>query len=523
MTTVPGFVPVVIVGGGPTGITAATILAQRGVECLVLDRWPGVYPQPRAVHLDDECFRLIASLGIGDEFAAISRPALGLQFRDPDLGVMAQITRPCTNSTNGYPQANMFDQPELEQLLRRNLQSHPTATLRTDSEVTAVAQTGSGPVRVSFTDRNSGVEHQVEARYVLGCDGAGSLVRAAVGATMEELNFQQRWLVVDVATEAELGQWEGVQQVCDPHRAATYMRIGADRYRWEFRLLPGERAEDFTTLPALLPLIGPWVSGVAPDTLSVRRVAEYTFRAQVADRWRRGGVFLLGDAAHLTPPFIGQGMCAGLRDAMNLGWKLAGVVNERLPEAVLDSYEIERKPHVRHLIRFAIGVGAAMTAGGRAGNLLRRLLVPRLHLVPGMKAKIEDSTTPALRGGALLVRTRRRRDLAGRLCPNSRLPDGRRLDEVAGRGFVIVTSKELTPAQCAEACRRGAAVVVTQPGTELAHWLRSGRAVAAVVRPDRTALATVRRVSEIIEFLPGFPSVDSSGNAERRATETVNR
>ena len=328
----PGFVPVVIVGAGPTGITAATKLAQYGVDCLVLDRWEDVYPQPRAVHLDDEIYRLLAGLGIADEFAAISRPARGLQLRDRNMRVMAQFHRECAESANGFPQANMFDQPELEALLRANLKHYPHAVLRGNAEVTEAVQIGADRAQVAFTDRVSGEEHRVETRYVLGCDGANSLVRAAIGACMEDLKFQQRWLVVDVATSAELNQWEVAHQVCDPHRAATYMRIGDTRYRWEFRLLPDETADDYSTMAALYPLIQPWVEGVAPEQLELVRVAEYTFRAQVANRWHRGNMFILGDAAHLTPPFIGQGMGAGLRDATNLAWKLAGVVNGWLPE-----------------------------------------------------------------------------------------------------------------------------------------------------------------------------------------------
>ncbi len=295
----------------------------------------------------------------------------------------------------------MFDQPELEALLRANLKRYPHAVLRGDAEVTDVVQIGADRAQVAFTDRVSGEEHRVETRYVLGCDGANSLVRAAIGACMEDLKFQQRWLVVDVATAAELNQWEVVHQVCDPHRAATYMRIGDTRYRWEFRLLPDETADDYSTMAALYPLIRPWVEGVAPEQLELVRVAEYTFRAQVANRWHRGNMFILGDAAHLTPPFIGQGMGAGLRDATNLAWKLAGVVNGWLPESVLDTYEQERIPHARYMIRFALAMGAAMTAGGEVGNFLRRVVVPRLHLIPGVREKIVDSTTPALHSSAV--------------------------------------------------------------------------------------------------------------------------
>src|SRR6476660_3288463 len=233
-------VPVVIVGAGPVGVTAATLLGQYGVECLVLDRWDGVYPQPRAVHLDDEVYRILGRVGIAEEFAAVSRPTLGLQLVDRDHRVLAVFDREGDRGRHGHPQANMFDQPELEHLLRVNLEDQTTVGLRNNVEVTDVAQDGHGRVRVDFTDRLTGAHESVLATYVLGCDGANSVVRTAIGATMQDLKFEQRWLVIDVASMVELDQWDGVHQVCDPNRAATYMRIGDTRYRWEFRLLPGE-------------------------------------------------------------------------------------------------------------------------------------------------------------------------------------------------------------------------------------------------------------------------------------------
>ena len=307
-------VPVVIVGAGPVGVTAATLLGQYGVDCLVLDRWDGVYPQPRAVHLDDEIYRVLVRLGIAEQFAAVSRPTRGLQLIDRNHRVFAAFDRAGDHGRHGHPRANMFDQPELEHLLRTNLKDQTTVSLRGNVEVTDVAQDGQGRVRVDFTDRLTGEHESVLATYVLGCDGANSVVRTAIGATMEDLKFEQRWLVIDVASTVDLDQWEGVHQVCDPERAATYMRIGDTRYRWEFRLLPGETAADFESIEALRPLIGPWVEGIPSEQLELVRVAEYIFRAQLADRWRDRNVFLLGDAAHLTPPFIGQGLCAGVRD-----------------------------------------------------------------------------------------------------------------------------------------------------------------------------------------------------------------
>ncbi|OBK33462.1 3-(3-hydroxyphenyl)propionate hydroxylase [Mycobacterium sp. 1245111.1] len=497
-------VPVVIVGAGPTGITAATLLAQYGIQSLVLERWDDVYPQPRAVHLDDEIRRILNRLGISDDFAAISRPALGLRLLDPEFGVLAQFDRNATESANGFPQANMFDQPDFEALLRRNLANFPNASIRGNCEVVDVSQTESGRVRVTYADRGTGKGHIVDAAYVLGCDGANSLVRSSIGSTMRDLRFEQRWLVVDVATDVELNQWDGVHQVCSPERAATYMRIGATRYRWEFRLLAGETADMFGSCAALRDLISPWLGHVAEHDLELVRVAEYTFRAQLANKWRDRRVFLLGDAAHLTPPFIGQGMGAGLRDAMNLAWKLAGVLNGALSDDVLDSYQQERKTHARMLIGLALVMGWAMTAGGRAGDAMRRMVVPRLHLIPGMRTRIANSRTPALRRSALVVTRHRRPRLAGSLCPNPVLPEGVRLDTALGIGFAVITTTQFTARQHELLRQRGAAALTVKHTSDLGRWLQRAGATAAIIRPDRTVMQAGRRLSSLCDAVPSF-------------------
>jgi len=498
-----GPVPVVIVGAGPVGVTAATLLGQYGVECLVLDRWDGVYPQPRAVHLDDEIYRVLDRIGIAEQFAAITRPAAGLRLVDRHHRVLAEFRRSGEVGRHGHPQANMFDQPELEHLLRINLKDQATVTLRGDVEVTGVTQDGAGRVRVDFTDKVTGGHESVLATYVLGCDGANSVVRSAIGVTMEDLGFEQRWLVVDVETAVDLGQWEGVHQVCDPARAATYMRVGRTRYRWEFRLLPGETASDFGSLASLRPLMQPWLGEIPDESLDLVRVAEYTFRAQLADRWRDRHVFVLGDAAHLTPPFIGQGLCAGIRDAMNLSWKLAGVLRGDLPESVLDTYEAERKPHARSLIRLAKLVGAAMTQGGRAGEVLRLVVAPRLHRLPGLRERLLDSETPRLAYGELVTRSgRSRRSLAGTLCPNVVLPDGRRYDDVTTGGFVLVSSAPLSAGQRRQLGQRDVVLVEAEPGSALRAWLASGRATAALVRPDHTVLCAGRDLEALCAAVP---------------------
>lgn len=511
-------VPVVVVGAGPTGVTAATLLAQYGVRCLVLDRWTGVYPQPRAVHMDDEIYRITARLGIAEAVSAITRPALGLRLLDSKMTVLAEFCRDTGLSRNGFPQANMFDQPELEALLRANLVHYPSVELRGNVEVGDIAEDGTGRVRVSYTDRTDGTETVVTADYVLGCDGANSITRSRIGSAMEDLGFEQRWLVVDVATAADLHQWDGVHQVCDPVRAGTYMRIGDNRYRWEFRLLPGETPADFDTIEALAPLIRPWVSDVPAGGLELVRVAEYTFRAQLADHWRRGPVFLLGDAAHLTPPFIGQGMGAGLRDAMNLSWKLAGVLAGTLPAHALDTYQQERKPHARHMIQLALAVGRAMTAGGTLGDIARRSLLPRLSRLPGLSGKVMDSRTPALHRSALAHTSRLPGRLAGTLCPNPFVDGADRLDAVLGTGFAIITTTTPGPVERTLIDQRAAVLHVATAESELGQWLRRGRATAAIVRPDRTVMRAGNDIVTLCRSLPR--SCAEVGSAATRSNST---
>lgn len=506
-----GAIPVVVIGAGPSGLAVATLLGLYGIECLVLDRWEGVYPLPRAVHLDDEVYRILNRLGVATQFAGLSRPARGLRLLTPGHQVIAEFQRSTDSGAHGYPQENMFDQPDLEQLMRDNLGMIPSVTLRGNVEVLSVAQ-GNAAVRVDFTDRVTGARESVRASHVLGCDGANSVVREAIGAEMGDLGFEQRWLVIDIDTAAPLNQWEGVHQLCDSHRAGTYMRVGEVRYRWEFRLLPDETAADFATMDALHPLIRPWTGDVPADDLHVLRVADYTFHAQIASKWRDRRVFLLGDAAHLSPPFIGQGMGAGLRDAMNLAWKLAGVLAGDLPASALASYQTERKQHARRTITRAKLLGLTMTAGGRFGTALRRFLGPGLHFVTGLAAR---SWTALPAGSRTRLSAVARTSAVGRLCPNaptSVSPDAKRFDDVAGDGFALL-ALIITPEERERILHRGAAPVVPDPGSELHQWLVRHRAAAAIVRPDRTVMFTSDSVSGSLTRLPSFLS--ATAHAER--------
>ncbi|MGW3207549.1 bifunctional 3-(3-hydroxy-phenyl)propionate/3-hydroxycinnamic acid hydroxylase MhpA [Streptomyces sp. NPDC001135] len=496
--------PVVIIGAGPVGVTAALLLARHGVRSLVLERHRDVYPLPRAVVVDDEVRRILQSVGIHEEFAALARPARGLRLLNAQHRVIAEFAR-SRHGKHGFPQTSMFDQPDLERLLRAALTRRPECELWGGVEVVSVSQTaeGTAPVRVTFRRDGSDEDEHVWADAVLGCDGAGSLTRDAVGAAWEDLHFEESWRVIDVRTSRPVRTWEGVDQICCPTQPATFMRLGKDRYRWEFRLADDEALDGPEGLERLRELVAPWVdvpSGVSRgDDFEVIRQAQYTFRARLADRWRQGRVFLLGDAAHLTPPFIGQGLCAGLRDARNLTWKLARVLRQGADDGLLDTYERERKPHARYLIRVAVAVGWAMTGGQDRAAALRRAAVATACRVPGVTSAVSRDLSPALPAGPLV---RRRpgpigRGLPGTFCPQPWvIADGRRvrLDDILGDSFAVVTAVPPTPRMTAVATALDAPTLhvgdLGDDGT-LAAWLARGRADAVLLRPDRVVMDTV--------------------------------
>lgn len=511
-------VSVLIVGAGPTGVAAATMLAQRGVDSLVIDRYADVYPLPRAVHLDDEIYRVLQGMGAAKAFGAITEPRKGLIIVDSRLRPMATFDRTRPVGDHGWPQANFFDQPALERVLRDNLAQHPRACIRGRRELIGYQQgVPGGPAAVRAVVRNldTGEEEIVWARAILGCDGANSTVRDLMGARLIDLGFEERWLVVDIGSTQPLDVWDGVYQVSDSKRPATFMQVVPGRYRWEFRLNPGERLEDMCNPEVLSGLIRPWTKDIPFSTFEILRTAEYTFRARIADRWQEGRVFLLGDAAHLTPPFIGQGLCAAMRDASNLTWKLAAVLRNGAPESLLATYAQERPTPARGLVKKAVMLGTVMTGGPSFLSHLRRAVLAALCRLPGISDKVLDTPAPPLAPSPLVRRTRDR-GLPGSMIPQPWVVVGgtpTRLDDVLGSGFAIVTSRApdaptvmlaeqlsapvvlVTPVPIPHGSVAGVDTVAVDEGAVVTSWLASAGTSAVLVRPDRAVLAQTPRGS----------------------------
>lgn len=462
---------VAIVGCGPVGSTLAILLGQLGRSVVVLERQPERYPLPRAVHFDHEVGRIFQSCGIGTELRSITEPVDIYEWRNGTGTTLLRFGR-AGQSPLGWPLSSMFNQPALEDLLDRRARSLPGVEIRRGAEVTAIEQ-AAGDVIVRTAHGG-----EVRARYVVGCDGANSTIRALLGTPVRDLGFFYDWLVIDVVLDEPRVFDPPNLQICDPGRPTTVVSGGPGKRRWEFMRLPGETLDELGEERRAWELLAPW--DVRPGNARLERHALYTFRASYAEAWRSGRLLLAGDAAHLMPPFAGQGMCAGIRDAANLAWKLDLVLAGRAPEALLDSYEQERLPSARAAIEFSVELGrvicvldhrAAATRDAAMSGTVSPDPVDAPAL-PGIETGILHASSPS--AGHLFIQ-----------CAT----DGHLFDDVHGAGWRLVSvGPECSPIDTAARSwfESIGGRCVTLDGNENVSrlWFEEHGATYALQRPD---------------------------------------
>jgi 2-polyprenyl-6-methoxyphenol hydroxylase-like FAD-dependent oxidoreductase len=348
---------VLVVGAGPVGQITALLLAQHGLRVMVLERWDQPYPLPRAVALAHDVVRVLHTLGLGPGLANLLEPwghdgqECVLESAD---GVRLVETRYSADSASGHPMMSGFSQPDLEPLLEDRVQEVEAIDQRRGVTVRAV-RAGDDAAHVVAVGRD-GTKFTVLARYVVGCDGANSVVREQIGAPITDLRFDRDWLVVDIVPHGPEGaSMRRIGQRLDPARPTTFVPAGPNRRRFEFMILPGEDAALLDTDAATWDLLRTW--GFEPDNSELTRHARYTFRGRWVTQWRAGRVLLAGDAAHQMPPFLGQGLNSGIRDATNLAWRLALVARRIAPEALLDDYAAERCDQVATIVAESVRLG----------------------------------------------------------------------------------------------------------------------------------------------------------------------
>ena len=476
---------VVVIGCGPVGAMLANLLGMQGISTLVLEREASIYHLPRACHFDDEVMRMFQTVGLSDAMAPLVHVSPGMRFVDETGRLLLDWSRPIEIGPQGWNASYRFHQPELERVLRDGLERFPSISVKLRTEVFALEQ-DADEVTVRYEDLASGSLHRCRARYVVGCDGARSLVRRMIGAPMEDLGFHERWLVVDAILtrpRPDLGDYS--IQHCSTQRPATYVCGTGDRRRWEITVFPDEDSAAVTKPARVFELLQPWVS---PDDVDLERAALYTFHSALAQQWRSGRLLIAGDSAHLTPPFLGQGMCAGMRDVGNLAWKLARVLSGKSADDLLDTYQAERSPHVREYIELAVRLGGLINTKAMAEAMPGAALGGEPVRMSSIKPRLGPGLAPGWNGPARSI------------APQPRSGDGTRLDDHVGYRFTAVLRPDFAAA-LPDATRTLLAdreiVVVADDAPEHLSWLDQHGAAAMLVRPDRYILGAAMSAEQI--------------------------
>lgn len=481
---------VIVVGYGPVGRMLALKLGGQGHRVLVVERQNLTYPLPRAVHMDDETCRILQSVGGGpDQIPESIEPYNDFyEWKSADGTPLLRLDW-SGRGPSGWNVSNFFNQPLLEEHLNKQVEQLDTVTILRGWRAAEYAETPDA-VTVSIATA-SGLQREVSGRYVVGADGANSIVRSWIGATMSDLGYFHDWLVVDLIPHTPMKVEPPAWQLCDPARPTTLVPAGPGRRRFEFMRLPDESVETLAETATTWQLLEPW--GVTPDSAELERQAVYTFQAKWADAWKAGRLLIAGDSAHLMPPFAGQGMCSGLRDAVNLAWRLHHVLDGDAGDGLLESYSSERAEHVRAFIEASMSLGeiicvtdpteaatrdVAMSAAVRSGDQ------PPPRPLPRLGAGFYRGTHPA--DGTLFIQAP----------VNGERGDGLFDDVTAGGATLLLrdTAIEVSPATLQSLSRLGVQVVAlagtAAPGAVVdstgsyAAWFAEADAAAVLTRPD---------------------------------------
>ena len=496
----------VIVGYGPTGMMLAALVAQRRWRVAVVERYTGLYNLPRAACFDDEIMRLFQKLDLVDEVmpGVVAQPDYEWVNAAGETLVEIQYDDP---APGGWAALYMMYQPHIDELLDRYCQAHPTIDIVRGVTVDAVQQDDDSATALGVSKDGERVE--VRGKWLVGADGGQSFVRKATGTGLSSYGFEENWLVCDFRKLHDMPRVPTFRQVCDPRQPISIVRIGPEHHRFSFMLDRDDTPEQATEASRVWERVRAYLT---PSDAELVRAANYVFRSRVVDQWRRGRVFLAGDAAHEMPPFLAQGMCSGMRDAHNLAWKLDLVLASRAADAILDTYQPEREPHVRFITEKAIELGRVQTLRDPAAAKARdeRLLAQRRASRAPEKLRYPNLRDGLLAGadaaaGEFFVQGQVRSSL-GRT----------RFDDVVGPGFCIVARSpslldgvaledwQALGAHVAvlgdpaiEPCDLGDPIVIADFEGVYHDWFTRHRCDAVVVRPDWYVYGTATGAAEL--------------------------
>jgi len=524
---------VAIVGYGPTGQSLALLLGRLGHKVVVIERWPDLYPLPRAVHFDHEVARILQAAGLMADVARITETVDTYQWRNADGQMLLEIDSRGMGPS-GWPVGNMLAQPELERAMDEHVKAQPNVEVRQGWGAQGLKpfedQVRLEVERGEIRDGQwapTGDTAVVNARWLVGADGANSFVRQALGVEAHDLGFAFDWLVVDVKPRQQRDWNPKNWQLCDPRRPTTIVSGGPGRRRWEFMLLPGEQIAEMNRAEVAWRLLAPW--GMTPETAEFERHAVYTFRGQWAEQWRVGRALLAGDAAHRMPPFAGQGMCSGIRDSMALAWRLDAILRGVASQDLLDSYGPERSGHVQELIAFSIELGKVICVPDPEAARQRDLQMIAAQAQPGYRPPPPPQPrlgpglwSPAAPG-------------AGLLSIQSEIEiNGRRglFDDLIGVRFAVIARDSSTLCSISDENHKAlavwnAALVDFSPGQvrdvtgRYGRWLDELGCEAVFVRPDFYVQGGARSGAELNALLDAWRRQVTAGGGSSSSLQVL--
>lgn len=437
MSRFPVEIPVVIVGAGPCGLTTANLLATYGVSCVVLEQAATPLNLPRAIVLDDEGARTLQVFGLDKTYLSKSREAVGSRYYNNDNICFAETGKGPRNF--GFAKRNYIFQPDLETALRERLQEQAEGALKFSAKVCDVIQQ---PDHAIVRVRDNDAIYDIRTQWVLACDGGRSPVRERLGISMTGNTYEQDWIVVDTINDPDRTLYS--KFFCSSTRPSVSIPAPDNGRRYEFMMLPGESHEQVLEEEFLSTLLTPRRPYIASEII---RKTVYTFHARIAETFRQGRTVLMGDAAHLTPPFAGQGMNAGLRDAHNVAWKIACIVNGGASDSLVDSYQQERYKPAWDMIQLAVAMGNIVMPAGKNQLIFRDLLLQSLEPFPAVRdylIQMRFKPKPRYDNGVFMHLNEQWLDasLVGEMIPQPAFDNGTLLDHALGNGFALIAQNE---------------------------------------------------------------------------------
>ncbi len=463
---------VAIVGLGPTGGTLANLLALQGFSILIIEKEKSFYPLPRAVHFDDEIMRVFQTIGITDKFLKHTIINKGTKFVNSKNQVVLDWPRPRSITENGWYPSYRFHQPDLERKLRRRLKDFKKVSVIQSTKVNSLKEEKNS-VKIYIENINNNKISEIRAKYIIGCDGARSTIRKQIKAKFQNLGFTQKWAVVDLILKKNKKELpDRTIQYSNSKRPATYCRNVGKRRRWEFAINNNESEKKVLSNSYIWNFLKPWLK---PSEALMERKTIYTFQSAISKKWKKGRVFLAGDAAHLMPPFMGQGMCAGVRDASNLAWKIAYCLKNNHSEKLLNTYQSERYSNVIEYIKTTVKMGEFVNAVGTSN------ITGEVSSTPNGQKSMK-SIKPKLGKGLGKINDKNR----GKIFPQFKLKNGKSLDnKFFDKPLLIISSKYK------KKLPKKINYINSNTAKGLNEYMLNLKIDAFVVRPDRFILNSI--------------------------------